>query len=492
MFNLGLLAVAGVGVGSLYTPYPAQLLKELKAFHAEPEATAQAVTPQESVIEPPPQQQPEPLPVASSIQTTPWQPSSSFRMAEIHLPPFPPALPERVEIGKFEHINEMERGINIKSHVNFSKGTTASQDRKKKQAYQVNVSLELLTPQAAQGNDLLQANPKLNKVLNSFDDLMKDAKISPWYHKLYQYKQNRIRHNASTLSRLLDRHNYYDTDSILEITGSGNNRKALWIQADMDVVSDGSDGDRLPDMPKKIKDSEFYQPSTSYKWRKKTKTPNPLLASWQERLQKYKEAKNQDGIKRAERIIGDLKLFSFLLAEYDSFIVVPLTVNDKGTTTKQENHLKGFRPAAGDYAVVIVDNKVYPAIVGDFGPKFKTGEASLRLCKTINSKAGVNSRPVSNLGVSYIIFPGTKEPENGPIDYDRLNTKCRELINELGGLGKDAEFVEMKDLLPQPKPQPAKPETPAPAPAPPAETTPAPAADSTAAQEQQPTQAPQQ
>ena len=93
--------------------------------------------------------------------------------------------------------------------------------------------------------------------------------------------------------------------------------------------------------------------------------------------------------------------------------------------------------------------------MGDFGPKFKTGEASLRLCKTINSKAGVNSRPVSNLGVSYIIFPGTKEPENGPIDYERLNTKCRELINELGGLGKDAEFVEMKDLLPQPKPQPA-------------------------------------
>ena len=491
MFNLSILAIAGVGVGSLYTPYPALLVKELKAFHAEDATVAQPSPQQEPVSEPPPPQPPEQLPIQSNLQPTPWQPTTSFKMAEIHLPPFPPALPERVEIGKFEHINEMERGINIKSHVNFSQGSTASLDRKKKQAYQVKVSLELLTPHAAQGKELLQANPKLNKVLSAYDTLMQEAKISPWYHKLYQYKQNRIRHNAGTLSRLLDRHNYYDTDTILEITAKDNKRKALWIQADMDVVSDGSDGDRLPDMPKKIKDSEFYQPSTSYKWRKKTKTPNPLLASWQERLKKYKEAKNQDGIKRAERIIGDLKIFSFLLAEYDSFIVVPLTVNDKGSTNKQENHLKEYRPSAGDYAVVIVDNKVYPAIVGDFGPKFKTGEASLRLCKTVNSKAGVNNRPVSHLGVSYIIFPGTKEPENGPIDYDRLNARCRELINDLGGLGKEAEFVEMKDLLPQPKPEPAKPSAPAPA-ATPAATTPAEPAPAAPAQQEQPTQVPQQ
>ena len=55
-------------------------------------------------------------------------------------------------------------------------------------------------------------------------------------------------------------------------------------------------------------------------------------------------------------------------------------------------------------------------------------------------------------------FPGTKEPENGPIDYDRLNARCRELLAELGGLGTEAEFVEMKDLLPQPKPEEQKPQ----------------------------------
>ncbi len=447
MLTIGILSIAGVGSFSLYSSI---LKPHMEAMETPPQPATEQV---QQAPPPAPKPEPESVPLQTSIETQPWQPSTSFTMAEIHLPPFPPALPERVEIGKFEHINEMERGINIKSHVNFSEGSTASTDRKAKDAYQVKVSLELRTPHAAKGDELLKANPKLKNVLNAYTALMEQAKVSPWFHKLYLHKQNRIRHNACTLSRLLDRHNYYDTDTILEITAPDTKRKALWIQADMDVVSDGSDGDRLPDMPKKIKDSEFYQPSTSYKWRKRTKTPNPLLAAWQERLKKYKEANNQDGVKRAERIISDLKIFSFLLAEYDSFIVVPLTVNDKGSTKKEEEHLKQFRPTAGDYAVVIVDNKVYPAIVGDFGPKFKTGEASLRLCKTVNSKAGVNSRPISHLGVSYIIFPGSKEEENGPINYDRLNQRCRELVDELGGLSKKAEFVEMKDLLPQPKPE---------------------------------------
>ena len=443
LFPLGLLAILGIGAGSLYTPYPERLVQALRGTSANNIPTP---TPQEEVSNTAPSEHSEPVSpatVTEPLAPKPWQPTTSFSMAEIQLPPVPPALPERVEIGNFEHINSMDRGINIQSNVNFSEGTTASQDRKKRSAYQVKVSLELMTPHAAHGEELLSVNPNLNKVLASYQQLMQNAKVSSWYNALYLHKQNRIRKNACTLSRLLDRHNYYDTDTILEITAPNSNRNALWIQADMDVVSDGSDGDRLPDMPKKIKDSEFYQPSTSYKWRKKTKRPNPLLLAWQERLKKYKENNNQEGIKKAEHIIGDLKIFSFLLAEYDSFIVVPLTVNE-GTT----EHHKKFRPSAGDYAAVIVGNKVYPAIVGDFGPKFKAGEASLRLCKAINEKAGVYNRPVSDLSVSYIVFPGTKEAENGPINYDKLNTRCKELLNELGGLGQEAEFVEMKELLP--------------------------------------------
>ena len=95
MFNLSILAIAGVGVGSLYTPYPALLVKELKAFHAEDATVAQTASQQEPVSEPPPPQPPEQLPIQSNLQPTPWQPTTSFKMAEIHLPPFPSALPER-------------------------------------------------------------------------------------------------------------------------------------------------------------------------------------------------------------------------------------------------------------------------------------------------------------------------------------------------------------------------------------------------------------
>lgn len=447
-FKLALLGVAAVGAASLYTPYPLQLLREIRGCISKPAPKSPAVdenpvdTPEEK--EATPGQKKTPTPKHSNIPTTPWKPDTNFTTTKINLPPFPPALPEQVEAGNYEHINSMARGISICSNVNFHKGTTAAQDRTKKQAFQVRVSLELFLPNAAQGDELLHAAPKLKEVLLQFDALMQNARVSNWYNALYLHKQNRLRKTAATLTRLLDKHNFYDTDTILEITAPQSNRKALWIQADMDVVSDGSDGDRLPTMPKKIRDSEHYQPSTSYRWRKKTKTPNPLLSAWEERLKKYKRANNKSEVERAERIIADLKLFSFLLAEYDSFIVVPLTVN--------EGDNKEYRPVAGDYAVVIVDNKVYPAIVGDFGPRYKTGEASLRLCKTINKNANINSRPISDLSASYIIFPGTKEPENGPIDYERLNTRCRELLEEIGGISESAEFVEMKDLLPQPQP----------------------------------------
>ena len=142
--------------------------------------------------------------------------------------------------------------------------------------------------------------------------------------------------------------------------------------------------------------------------------------------------------------------YSFLLAEYDSFIVIPLTL--------KAGDNEAYRPQLGDYAAVVVDNRVFPAIVGDYGPRFKAGEASLRLARLINPKATPFARPVSHLGVSYIIFPGTKEPENGPIDYNRLNTRVQELLNEMGGLTQAAQFQQVDDpLAPKPQPAPAQP-----------------------------------
>lgn len=359
------------------------------------------------------------------------------------------------------HIYELARGLNLKTQVNFQPGTLASRDRETKSNYQMTLSLNVKQPKAlTKKEDMLKLNPKLEPMLPGLSTLFRHARVSPYYGQIYVRKQTEIRKNLASLLKLLDRHNYYDTETILETTYPDTGRKLLWLQSEMDVVSDGSDGDRLAAMPDKILKSSFYQPSTSYRWKKRTDKPNPLLKPWQQRLASYKKtlekapAAEKTALRRkidhAERVIEELKRYSFLISEYDPFIVVPLGVVNQSTP---------FSPQFGDYAVVIVGDKLYPALVGDAGPRYKTGEGSLRLSREINPKAGPYSRPVSDLKVSYLIFPGSAEPEAGPPDYEKITDRCRELLNEIGGVGKGFNLHQWEDLL-APKPPPApKPES---------------------------------
>lgn len=436
-FRLGLLGVGALAAGSLYTPYPAKLVRALRGSES-PKTVVKRV----KVVET------KEVPSEPEVQLVQaWHPENAFHMPAIELPPFPPALPERVEPGTYTHDNSLMSGVNLRSVLNFKPGTTAAADRKKPEAYRLRVEMDLLQPHAANGDELKQANPDLPAVLAGYDALMQRAQVSPWFTALYQHKENRIRKQAATLDRLMDCHNYYDTDTMLQITAPSSGRKLLWMQADMDVVSDGSDGDRLPNMPDKVLKSDNYQPTTSYRWKKVGNKPNPLLAGWEARYEKLKKDKNasKDALENAKARVWELKNSSFLLAEYDPFIVVPLVF--------KQGKDASYRPQAGDYAVVVVGKDVYPALVGDFGPDFKTGEASLRLAKMVNPRATTLVRPVSDLKVSYLIFPNSKEPQSGPPDYARLNTRCRQLLDELGGLGPEAQFHEVQDLLAPPPAQ---------------------------------------
>lgn len=455
-FRGGLLLVLLLAAGALYTPYPAELVKAITADEKAPRKKKKKRTKPQPVEQQSASQSPAlpSLPAGDDededVEVEPWAPEDSFAMPQIVLPPFPPALPERVEAGKYEHISKMVPGMTVHSAVQFEPGATASQERTSAAAYQLRVALSLCLPTAADGESLKKANPQLPELFTRYTELMSAAKVSPWYHAIYLNKQTHMRKNAATLSRMLDRHNYLDTDTILEIDAPGTNRKVLWMQADMDVVSDGSDGDRLPDMPEKVKNSDNYQPMTSYRWRKLGTTPNPLLPHWQERVKKLSKDKsaNASSLEYARNVVHDLKKYSFLLAEYDSFVVVPLAFKNGGNAE--------YRPQLGDYAAVVVGNRIFPAIVGDYGPRHKAGEASLRLARLINPKATPFARPVSELGVSYIIFPGTKEPEHGPIDCNRLNARVQELLNEMGGLTPTAQFQQVDDpLAPKAAPAPA-------------------------------------
>ena len=151
----------------------------------------------------------------------------------------------------------------------------------------------------------------------------------------------------------------------------------------------------------------------------------------------------RDRMAYLKRGIDDMKARSFLIAEYDPFIVIP--VNILGAM----NDL--YAPRVGDYVVVIYEKKLYPAIVGDGGPTFKTGEASLRLAKEINSQANPYSRPVSDLKVTYLVFPNSRDEVRSAPDYEKWKTRCQELLDEIGGIGEGYELHAWQNTLPTPE-----------------------------------------
>ena len=87
----------------------------------------------------------------------------------------------------------------------------------------------------------------------------------------------------------------------------------------------------------------------------------------------------------------------------------------------------------GDYALVIFGSSVYPALVGDIGPNDKVGEASLRIAKEINTLSTPYNRPVSDLKVTYLMFPDTADKPFGPPDLEKLQARCETLVKEIGG-----------------------------------------------------------
>ncbi len=392
----------------------------------------------------------------------------SFEEARSKDEPAPPA-PAEIETGAVTDVRKLGSGIPFKTEVTVEKGGIASKERVDPESYTASYKLSLRAPTPAKTlAELESSTPDLGKMLPGMAVLLEKGAVSTWFDKLYQNKISRIRHDANSLNELLSKHNLYDCETILNLTGE-KGRKVFFLQSEMDVVSDGSDGDRLSDMPAKIVDSPYYQPFTSYGWPKKTKTPNPMIVGWLRRVEiankelaaagttAARKAWLRDRLKYLKRGIDDLKGRSFLIADYDPFIVIPVNV----LTARDE-----FSPDVGDYAVVIYGGKLYPAIVGDGGPTFKVGEASLRMARELNPKSNSYSRPVSDLKVSYVVFPNSREATREPPDYPKWRQRCFELLGEIGGIGEGYQLHEWQDLLPKPPPapEPVPPVTPPPAP----------------------------
>jgi hypothetical protein len=333
-------------------------------------------------------------------------------------------------------------------------------------SYKLDITLHVLWPKAATTiGDLAGATPELPLLLPEMESMLKGVQPSADFATLLANKERSLRSNLSMLQKLPYRDSLFDCQTILNLENGKTARRALLIQAIMNVNTDGSDGDRNLDIDKL---SATYQPQTNYRWPKTGSRPNPCLREFESRLALL-DAEIGNGTMTPEvkstlerersyvkATIEELKRWDFLVGTADPFIVLPSFMVGKSPG----------QPGIGDYAVVICRGKLYPAIIGDLGPGSKIGEASLRLCREIDPKSGADRRPVNRPEVTYLVFPGTAEKPFSNPDYRHWSERCHALWKEFGGI-ESADWHEWTSLeKPWPTPTPAPSPSPTPAPSP--------------------------
>lgn len=350
-------------------------------------------------------------------------------------------------------------GITVHAAVEPTPGGAASDERVDPQSYVLELKLHARLPTAnATIEDLAKVSPDLPRLLPALATMITPESVSPFFKELYDTKLRNLKENLVRLDQLLSRHNFYDCQTVLNLRHSESKRRAVLLQADMDVDADGSDSDRLPAGSGL---SANFKPVTSYRWPKKSQIPNPYLGPADERLKRYEtelavkttapERKKElkAGIAAARDEIETLKKYSFLIGATDPYIVLPSGLG------------KADGGKVGDYALVIFGDRIFPAIVGDIGPSDKAGEASLRIAKEINTNATAYNRPVSDLKVTYLVFPGTAENPFGPPDLEKLQARSEALVKEIGGATVPLHHWE--NIIP-PLPSPTPTPTPSPTP----------------------------
>ena len=323
-------------------------------------------------------------------------------------------------------------GVTVHAKVETHSGADATTERVDPESYVLDLKLQARLPSPNKTiEELAKVSPQLPALLPGLAAMLTPDPVSPLFAQLYETKVKGLRDNLVHLDELLSRHNFFDCQTVLQLQHPQSHRKALLLQADMDVDADGSDADR---MPIGTGVTTNFKPFTSYRWPKKGAAPNPYLPATEDRLKKVEaeyglkattpERKRElrTALTQLRDEVTTLKKFSFLIGATDPYIVLA------GAFAHGKD-----APKVGDYALVIFADAVYPAIVGDIGPNDRVGEASLRIAKQINALSTPYNRPVSDLKVTYLIFPETADKPFGPPDLDKIQARCQKLVDEIGG-----------------------------------------------------------
>ena len=390
--------------------------------------------------------------------------------AEAPVAPTPTPKPTPIYIPQKKlEVSKLFNGMEVRTTVESDGGGTATQECETPGSYALELNIKVKVPRASQSMEALsRLNASLPDVLPGLAGMLATARVSDKYETLYGRKLAQLKRNLPRLDQLLTRHNFFDCETILELRHPQTRRTVVLLQADMDVDTDGSDPDRLPAVDA---NDPTFQPMTSYHWPKQTELLNPFLPGRETRLRSLESelahAKGlgqprvqalRDAVGAARYEVGLLKTRSFLIAATDPYVVLP------GIMT--EGMDPEFQPRVGDYCAVIHGHTIYPAIIGDIGPRDVVGEASYRLAKEINSEASPLHRSVDSLKVTYLFFPNSADKPFGPPDFSKWQARIESLLEEIGGTGGT---IHTWTTLSRPAPTP----TPTPSPTPVPSATPA-------------------
>ena len=262
-------------------------------------------------------------------------------------------------------LSELFNGLTLQSSLLTPHGTeSATIIRKQPQSYRVEITLHAVLPQPnTSAEKLAQLVPALPEVLRDFNFLLSNAKISPAFATLYENKTAVLRQNLLYFEQAISRQNFYDCETMLHLQNPQTGRRAILGIGPMNVNTDGSDGDRNVFIDRS---SFTFQPTTSYRWAKTSKRPNPFIEATERELVQIKAKFSEN----PQAMIGDknsvkyqqlltdrlreLARWSFLASTADPFIVLPEFFF--------RTYSGPFAPKIGDFALVLYGKQLIPPL----------------------------------------------------------------------------------------------------------------------------------
>ncbi len=93
-------------------------------------------------------------------------------------------------------------------------------------SYTLHLDLHVRVPKAVSAPpDLAALNPALPAVFPAFAKWIGAAKVSPLYERFYGYKLQALRQSLVRLDQLLNRHDFFDCETVLEVQPPGSPRR---------------------------------------------------------------------------------------------------------------------------------------------------------------------------------------------------------------------------------------------------------------------------